>query len=208
MKKFSVFSFRFSVFYWLLCVVFLPFAHKPAFACKIVSFSTAKPPIFFGKTHPFSIENLTLKTENLFHEFHTSLAEMHYNTQSKSLEVSLRVFSDDLENALGKANNRTVRVDATDGTDLLIKQYLAKNFSVIDSKNNRKPLTWVGKEIAVDVTWLYFEIPLTEDLTGLKIQNSVLCEVFEDQVNIVNVNYRNQKRTYLFKPDQTMQALL
>ncbi len=141
------------------------------------------------------------------HDFHSSLAEIHYNAASKSLEVSLRVFSDDLNAALTKASRRPIRVDQTTATDALIKQYLDKHFAFANAKNTRQPAVWVGKEIAVDVTWLYFEIPLTENLNGMRFENSLLCELYEDQVNIVNLNYQKQKRTYLFKADQAVQTV-
>lgn len=39
-----------------------------------------------------------------FHDFHTSLTEINYNSQSRSLELSVRVFTDDLELALTNFN--------------------------------------------------------------------------------------------------------
>ena len=36
------------------------------------------------------------------HDFHTSLAEVEYNTSSKTFEISLRVFTDDFEKALSQ----------------------------------------------------------------------------------------------------------
>ena len=141
------------------------------------------------------------------HDFHSSLAEVSYNPAAKSLEVSLRMFTDDLGEALTRENKRPVSVDQTDTADPLIKRYLEKHFAVAGADNRRKPITWVGKEISVDVTWVYFEIPLAENLNGTKLLNSLLCELFDDQVNIVNVSYQGQKRTYLFKPSQTVQEL-
>ncbi|WP_314514847.1 DUF6702 family protein [Xanthocytophaga agilis] len=141
------------------------------------------------------------------HEFHSSLAEIHYNPATKSLEVSLRVFSDDLETALSKENKRTLKVEDNATIDPFIKQYLSRHFVLADTKNAKKSINWVGKEITVDVTWLYFEIPVTEELNGLKINNTLLFESFDDQVNIVNVIYKSQKKTYLFKSDQTTQTI-
>ncbi|MDJ1480155.1 hypothetical protein QNI16_06645 [Cytophagaceae bacterium YF14B1] len=141
------------------------------------------------------------------HEFHSSLAEIHYNPTEKSLEVSLRVFSDDLGTALSKENKRTLKVEDNATIDPFIKQYLLRHFVLTDTKNARKSINWVGKEITVDVTWLYFEVPVAEEPNGLKINNTLLFESFDDQVNIVNVIYKSQKKTYLFKSDQTTQTI-
>ena len=164
----------------------------------------------FGKEPKPAVSNRfngKRQTVDVRHDFHSSLAEVHYNAASKSLEVSLRVFSDDLNAALTKARGRPILVNEAATTDALIKQYVDKHFAFANAKNIRKPTVWVGKEIAVDVTWLYFEIPLTENLNGMRFENSLLCELYEDQVNIVNLNYQNQKRTYLFKADQAVQTV-
>lgn len=165
---------------------------------------------YFTKQRPavcFVLFSFLFLLSSFKHEFHSSLAEVHYNPASRSLEVSLRVFSDDLGTAVGKANNRTVKIDESTAHEALIRQYVTSHFALIDGKNARKPLTWVGKEIAVDVTWLYFEIPVSEDPNGMKLQNSMLFESFEDQVNIVNFVYKSQKKTYLYKSDQATQTL-
>ncbi len=209
MKKLAVCCSPFAVYRFvvsgLVCSLCwgLPLATN---ASEIVCLKNAKPhPPVAAASEPVTDKRPTGIAPP--HEFHSSLAEIHYNTASKSLEVSLRVFSDDLSEALTKENKRTVRLDESAAVDPLIKQYLIKHFALLDSKNSQKPLIWVGKEITVDVVWLYFEIPLAEDMNGLKVQNSVLFELFEDQVNIVNVNYKNQKKTYLFKPDQATQVV-
>jgi hypothetical protein len=68
-------------------------------------------------------------------------------------------------------------------------------------------LSFIGKEVEVDVTWIYAEIPLTEAPTSLRLQNSILTELFSDQVNIVNFKYLTTIRTFMFKPRETVQNL-
>jgi hypothetical protein len=123
------------------------------------------------------------------HDFHTSLAEVQYNPAERTLEVSLRVFTDDLE------------------TDPFIKNYLSRYFSVVDATSRRKPVNLLGKEITVEVTWLYFEIKDVESLTGKRLQNAVLTELFDDQINMVNFITPSGKRSFLFKPGETVQDL-
>ncbi len=142
------------------------------------------------------------------HDFHTSLAEVHYNAPERVLEVSLRVFTDDLENALSRENGgKAIRVTDAGTADPFIQNYLAKNFSVIDAGNRRRPVNLLGKEITVDVTWLYFEIRDVESLAGKRLQNAVLTEVFDDQINMVNLVTPSGKRSFLFKPGESVQNL-
>jgi hypothetical protein len=140
------------------------------------------------------------------HEFHTSLAQVHYNQSNKSFEITLRVFTDDLEAALSLMNDSKVAIDAPQA-EKLIEQYLNKNFVLLDKQNKKKVLSFIGKEVEVDVTWIYAEVPLAEALSGLKLQNSILTELFNDQVNIVNFKYLTTVRTFMFKPRETVQSL-
>jgi hypothetical protein len=142
------------------------------------------------------------------HEFHTSLAQIQYNKTSHSFEVSLRVFTDDLEAALTRENkNQKVSIADAKVADPLIEKYVNKHLGILNKQNQKQPMTFVGKEIEVDVTWIYIEISSTGDLGGLRIQNSILTELFDDQVNIVNLNYLRKTSTYLFKDGQTVHAI-
>lgn len=143
------------------------------------------------------------------HEFHTSLAQIQYNTITKSFEVSLRVFTDDLEAALTRENNnQKVSVSDTKLADPLLEKYISTHLSVLNKQNQKQPMTFVGKELEVDVTWIYVEISATDDLGGLRIQNTILTELFDDQVNIVNFNYLRKTTTYLFKNGETTQTVV
>ena len=142
-----------------------------------------------------------------YHAFHTSLAEVRYNAKSKVLEVSLRVFTDDLEEALSKEAQRKIRLDASNQNDQLLAAYVKKQFGLLDQHGRKKAMTWVGKELEADATWIYLEIPLTENLGGLRLQHALLMDLFDDQTNMVNLTYFSAKKTYLFKSGHTTQVL-
>jgi hypothetical protein len=141
------------------------------------------------------------------HEFHTSLAQVHYNQSSQSFEVTLRVFTDDMEAALTLLNNNAqVTIDASQA-DKLIEQYLVKNLVFLDKQNQQKALSFIGKEVEVDVTWIYAEVPVADSPSGMRLQNTVLTELFDDQVNIVNFKYLTTIRTFMFKSNEKVQSL-
>ena len=143
------------------------------------------------------------------HDFHTSLAEVQYNPAEQTLEVSLRVFTDDLESALSKDNGgKTIRVTDDAAADPFIRNYLSRHFAVVDAANRRKPVNLLGKEIMVDVAWIYFEVREVESLSGKRLQNAVLTELFDDQINMVNFVTPSGKRSFLFKPGETVQDLV
>jgi hypothetical protein len=133
------------------------------------------------------------------HAFHTSITEMRYNAKEKAFEISLRVFTDDLEKTLSANNqNKKIVIENTDKNDPFIEQYVRKHFAITTPKNQKLMYQYIGKEKEGDATWIYLEMPVNESIKGSKIQNSVLMDSFEDQTNIVNIFMNNDKKSYLF----------
>ena len=139
------------------------------------------------------------QASSLMHAFHTSITEMRYNPKEKAFEISLRVFTDDLEKTLSANNqNKKFVIENTDKNDSFIEQYVRKHFVVTTSRNQKLIYQYVGKEKEGDATWIYLEMPANESIKGSKIQNSVLMDSFDDQTNIVNIFLKSEKKSYLF----------
>ncbi len=133
------------------------------------------------------------------HDFHTSLTEMRYNPKAKTFEISLRIFTDDLEKVLSATNqNKKFLVENNDKNDLFVEAYIRKHFVVTNPKNQKLVINYIGKEKEGEATWVYLEMPVNESINGSKIQNNVLIDMFEDQTNILNIFVQNQKKSYLY----------
>lgn len=142
------------------------------------------------------------------HDFHTSITRMDYNAKEKSFEVSIRVFTDDLEKVLSKENGgqKFVVVD-NDKNDPFVEKYIRKHFALVTTAKQKKPYSYLGKEQEADATWVYIEIPCPEALAGFSLQNSTMLDFFDDQVNLVNFNYQGQKKSYIFKNEDKVLPL-
>ena len=136
------------------------------------------------------------------HEFYVSLCQVDHNPETKSLEITMRIFTDDLEYGitgsqdfygLGTSNEPP-------SSDSLIYSYILENFKVNLNGNCLKP-DFIGKEVEVDVTWIYLEIEEVEFLSRIEVTNYMLTELFRDQVNIINVKYNSETRGLLLKQD-------
>lgn len=141
------------------------------------------------------------------HDFHTSIAEIEYNTKSRAFEVSLRVFIDDFEKALGSISGKKELLDKSNKHHALIMQYLNQHFYILNRRGKKKKMTLIGKEFKVDAMWLYIEIPYRESLRKAKFNNSILMEHFDDQVNIVNLKYRGKKESFIFRKNNTNEPI-
>lgn len=132
------------------------------------------------------------------HKYYTSLAQVEYNAESKSVEVALRVFADDLELALTRRAGRVVSLDRTKDADRMILDYLRETFEIKNLDGRTKGLELVGMEVRSEVAWLYLEAEMPEGLAGARLRDHILFELFEEQVNVVSVRYAGDRTDFVF----------
>jgi len=132
------------------------------------------------------------------HKYYTSLARVEYNAEGKTVEISLRVFADDLELALTRRAGRRVSLERTKDAEQLVLAYLRETFQIRNREGEAKPLRWVGLELRSGVAWLYFEAEMPEGLSGARLRAHVLFELFPEQVNTVSVRYPGARADLVF----------
>ena len=148
----------------------------------------------------------------LLHTFHVSKTMVEYNEKEKSLQISVHLFIDDLEESLKKEGHTKLFIcterEATQA-EKHIESYLRKNLSFsINGKSTS--YTFVGKEGSSDMSavWIYLEIPVTGKIKTINIKNSLLIGEFDDQKNLVHVIGPNKKeRTVIFANAKTEKLL-
>lgn len=133
----------------------------------------------------------------LAHDFHISVCEIEYDEQSETLEITHRLFLDDLEETLRSwSGNQSVDVlNPADEKELqkLIGKYLLEKFSVkVNSKESQ--LTFLGSEPDGDVMYCYIELEGVKRLNSIYVMNQILMEKFDDQMNMMHI-YRGGKTT-------------
>ncbi len=132
------------------------------------------------------------------HDFHTSIAEMIFNSSSGSYEVSLRVFTDDFILGLQREFDLKDFDLKESKSNSLISKYIKKHFALV-SGEKVKFGKYLGMESETDVTWLYIEFTDCMDLSGYSVFNEILMDQFSDQTNILNIKKGENKKTILFE---------
>ena len=133
------------------------------------------------------------------HKFHASLSQMEYNAQTQSIEIIIRMFADDLENALTLRSGKRVRIDTTANIDALTLAYLREMFELKNGEGQAKTLAWVGKEVKVDSMWAYLEVKYARGFMAPRCATASSL-IFDDQINRVNVKQASEKTDLVFKP--------
>jgi hypothetical protein len=168
--------------------------------------------------HPFSLSSI-LPLFPLFpllffsfhvHDFHTSLTQMEFAAKSQTVEISIRMFTDDLETALTKENGgKPIQFGGPTKPDQLLERYVRKHFVMADSQRKPRPYTYIGYEQESDAHWVYLEMPAAgaDTFRNVVIKQDILMDLFSDQVNLVNIQYNQQKKTVVFRNNQPVQAV-
>jgi hypothetical protein len=148
-------------------------------------------------------------TKGLVHAYHTSITQIEYNTKEKVYEISIRLFTDDLEKTLGQATkNPKLKIINDDKNDGLVSDYFQIHFVITNAQGKKQPVEYIGKENENPATWIYFQLPSNGSLKGFKLHQDVLMETFDDQVNIVNIAFAQQKNSYIFNAKNREKNLL
>lgn len=152
----------------------------------------------------FTLFSLHLTTDK--HDFHSSITNAHFNSKNQSLEVSIKLFTQDLETALERLHKPDLKIGSHneyDQTDNYIKQYIEDNFQITTS-GQKHPIVYIGKEVEAEVVYLYFEIQKFPEKSKIRVTNTIFFELFDDQNNIVNVDInRISKSAFITKQNPT-----
>lgn len=141
------------------------------------------------------------------HTFHTSLMRMEYNGQEQLVEISVQVFSHDLENILTRRRGKNVRLGKTPDAEALILAYLQDAVNLKNRAGESKTLSWVGMESKADRVWLYVEAKMPEGFDGAQLRNGIFFDLLDDQVNLVHVKTEGKKSDLVFKPGDGFKPL-
>jgi hypothetical protein len=68
----------------------------------------------------------------------------------------------------------------------------------VEENGRKAPLTWGGVRRTGDLMWVTVRAPSVRSLRGVKIATTLLFEIFDDQVNIVQATSDGHRRSMLF----------
>lgn len=141
-----------------------------------------------------------------FHPLHVSTTEMNFNSKEKSIEISTRIFTDDFERILAK--NYKTKTDLSKNElhkdmDILIKKYLDTHLQ-IEVNGKRIKATYIGFEIDQEATNVYLEIENITAIKTIRLTNSLLYDLFDDQMNILHVENKGIRKSARNNYPQTL----
>ncbi len=129
------------------------------------------------------------------HPMHTAVAELVHEPATQEVLVTIRVFADDFGAVVGTGGGATPEA------------YVRARVALADPAGRPIPLRWEGVTLAGDVVQIRLRGAVPGGLRGIRVRMTLMCERFEDQVNIVRATYDGRTASLLFTRGDQAKAL-
>jgi hypothetical protein len=143
------------------------------------------------------------------HKFYMAIFQVNYAPEKKMLQITSRIFIDDLNLALekkyGKKTNLGLEKETVEDLNLL-KKYFNENL-IIKVNGQTKPLTFLSKEVEGDVLICYCRVAEVAKLQTAEINNTLLTHWNSEQQNILHFNAFGEKKSFLFTASNKTEVL-
>lgn len=144
------------------------------------------------------------------HPHNVSIGTAEWIDDTQSFEVSISLSVEDLEEVLIKQEKlKDLILDGkSKSAEALVKTYALSHLSIKKPDGTTVPATWIGYEVEDATAWLYIEFSLgTPVFKGHVFRNNLLIDVFEQQVNMINLTKGKKRKTLKFRKRNRTQKL-
>ena len=131
------------------------------------------------------------------HPLYLGVTDLKYSGKEKALQGSVKLFTNDLEDALKKIHKQTIDLinpKDTAKTQKILEEYLRKRLS-IKVNNEIKNYAFIGFEHEQEAIWMYIEIKNCPAPKKTDVENTLLYDYIKDQMNIIHFEVNGEKKS-------------
>jgi len=143
------------------------------------------------------------------HPFYVTVSQIDHNASERTLEITIKFFTDDLQRALEQRAGSPLFLGTdreADAASQRLFEYVVANVElVIDG--HAATLRYVGKEVETDATWCYVEVVDVASPTRITVTNRLLLDYFDTQSNIVHVKVGGVQKSLLLRDGHVSEQL-
>jgi len=143
------------------------------------------------------------------HKYYLSLTQIEFKESSKSVQIIINVFMDDIETALNKDNNIDLQLSTKkelQNNDIYFENYLRRKLQFkIDTI--LKEFKYIGKEYDGDLVYFYLEIENIAKVSSIEITNKILLTHFPKQENLIKSKVGTKNKSVILSKDQYKELL-
>jgi len=141
------------------------------------------------------------------HKFYLSNTTIEFNSQNRAIEITSKIFTDDIEHAIEAQCYRYHSLyPQTPEVYELVKKYIGENLNLQVAGRN-VVINFLGYSVDNDMTTLFLEGNYFDPISVV-VNNTILLDMYSDQQNIVEVRWNGQsKREYFTKDKKQFQFI-
>ncbi len=139
------------------------------------------------------------------HRFYTAIYQIQYVPQKKMVQITTRIFLDDLNEALQKHYHKKIALGTENESPedvIWLQKYLSEKFK-ITINGQPKSLNYLSNELDNNVMVCYLNIKDIHKIVTVEVENSVLTELYSEQQNIIQFNNNGIKQNLLLTSETT-----
>ena len=131
------------------------------------------------------------------HPFFVSVIDINYKQKERALQLSVKLFTNDLEDALRRTSKKKIDILNPINkaeTDSILFNYISKRLNInINSK--KQTLNFIGYEKEEEAIWTYLEIKNSAQPKKINIDTKLLYDFLPQQINIVHIDINGIKKS-------------
>ncbi len=132
-----------------------------------------------------------------FHPYYVSVTDIKYKTANKSLQISCKLFTDNIESTLKKVYKKPV--DLLHPKDKAVAEKTLAHYIInhlkITVNAKLQTLNFIGYEKEEDAVWVYFEVKDIALPKTIALENTLLYEYLPAQINMVHTEVNGNKQS-------------
>lgn len=141
------------------------------------------------------------------HKFYVSVTNVVYAEKDDALQITTRIFIDDLEAVLLERYGVTAKLATESESNLAddyLEKYLRKKFQIVIN-NEPKTYDFIGRKYDNDVCVFYLEVAEIDfpSVKSIQVQNAILTDLFDEQQNVVHFKIKDKKKSFVLLKSDT-----
>ena len=137
------------------------------------------------------------------HPYYISVTEIRADSKQHTMNISCRMFTDDLQNALYKIHHCKADLEKGESQcDEALGKYISDHLQILIGG---KPiaLKFIGYEIEEEATWCYLEVAFSYSGETVEVHNRLLYDFLPEQTNMVHFYRDGQRKSFkLVNPEE------
>ena len=139
------------------------------------------------------------------HPLYVSVTEIEHNAKDKTLEISCKIFTDDLEKALRAAYKTHIDLlnpSEKTAMDKLVSDYVKKHL-IINANGKIQQLQYKGYEQIEEGIYSYYQVDNIPNVKTITVTDNVLYEYQSQQMGLLHITVDGKRQsTRLVNPEE------